>query len=55
VYSRARLVWGGDTAIVWLESANAFLAGSRPLDVLRTEGPARVLLALDAEMGGGAA
>ncbi|MCT7373125.1 MULTISPECIES: antitoxin Xre/MbcA/ParS toxin-binding domain-containing protein [Mycolicibacterium] len=55
VYSRARLVWGGDTANVWLESANAFLAGSRPLDVLRTEGAARVLLALDAEMGGGAA
>ena len=55
VYSRARLAWGKDTATVWLESANAFLGGSRPLDVLRTEGAAPVLVALDAEMGGGAA
>ncbi len=55
VYSRACLVWGEDTARIWFESANAFLGGSRPLDVLCTEGPARVLLALDAEMGGGAA
>jgi hypothetical protein len=55
VYSRARLVFAEDTAISWFESANAFLGGSRPLDVLRTDGPDRVLLALDAEMGGGAA
>lgn len=55
VYSRARLVWGGDSARIWLESANAFLGGARPLDVLITEGAARVLQALDAEMWGGAA
>lgn len=55
VYSRARLVWGGDSARIWLESSNAHLGGGRPLDVLRTEGPARVLEALDAEMWGGAA
>ena len=54
-YSRARLVWGEDAARIWFESANAFLGGSRPLYVLRTDGAARVLLALDAEMGGGAA
>ncbi len=55
VYSRARLVWGEETARIWLESANAFLSGARPLDVLLTDGPARVLEALDAEMWGGAA
>lgn len=55
VYSRARLVWGGDSARIWLESSNAYLSGGRPLDVLRTDGPARVLEALDAEMWGGAA
>ncbi len=55
VYSRARLVWGGDSARIWMESANAFLGGARPLDVLITEGASRVLQALDAEMWGGAA
>lgn len=55
VFSRARLVWGGDSARIWLSSANAYLGGARPLDVLITEGPARVLQALDAEMWGGAA
>ena len=55
VYSRARLVWGGDAARIWMESSNAFLGGARPVDVLLTEGPARVLQALDAEMWGGAA
>ncbi|WP_234797245.1 MbcA/ParS/Xre antitoxin family protein [Mycobacteroides chelonae] len=55
VYSRARLVWGEEAARIWLESANAFLGGGRPLDVLLTDGPARVLEALDAEMWGGAA
>lgn len=55
VYSRARLVWGGDTARVWLESPNVFLSGARPLDVLLTDGVAPVLEALDAEMWGGAA
>jgi uncharacterized protein (DUF2384 family) len=55
VYSRARLVWGGDSARIWMESANTFLGGARPLDVLLTEGAARVLQTLDAEMWGGAA
>ncbi|WP_083420552.1 antitoxin Xre/MbcA/ParS toxin-binding domain-containing protein [Mycolicibacterium llatzerense] len=55
VYSRARLVWGGDAARIWLESPNAFLSGTKPIDVLLTDGPARILEALDAEMWGGAA
>jgi uncharacterized protein (DUF2384 family) len=55
IYSRARLVWGGESARIWMESANVFLGGARPLDVLLTEGPAPVLQTLDAEMWGGAA
>ncbi len=55
VYARARLVWGGESARIWIESANVFLGGVRPIDVLLTEGPARVLQALDGEMWGGAA
>ncbi|OKH65378.1 hypothetical protein EB74_07085 [Mycobacterium sp. SWH-M5] len=55
VYARARLVWGGESALIWMRSSNAFLGGACPLDVLRTEGPGRVLEALDAEMWGGAA
>lgn len=55
VLARARLVWGGESARIWMESANSFLSGARPVDVLRTQGAARVLDALDAEMWGGAA
>jgi uncharacterized protein (DUF2384 family) len=55
IYARARLVWGPETARIWIDSANVYLGGARPIDVLRTDGPARVLEALDAEMWGGAA
>lgn len=55
VYALARLVWGKDAARSWLESTTAHLAGARPLDGSHTDGPARVLEALDAEMWGGAA
>ncbi|MFL0177040.1 antitoxin Xre/MbcA/ParS toxin-binding domain-containing protein [Mycobacterium sp. SMC-13] len=55
VYARARLVWAGASADIWMESANAFLGGARPLDVLLTDGSSRVLLALDAETWGGGA
>ncbi|AWG62952.1 antitoxin Xre/MbcA/ParS toxin-binding domain-containing protein [Mycobacteroides abscessus] len=55
VSARACLVWTDDVADIWLQSPNAFLAGVRPLDVLLTDGAARVLESLDAEMGGGAA
>ncbi|WP_137725155.1 antitoxin Xre/MbcA/ParS toxin-binding domain-containing protein [Prescottella subtropica] len=55
VLARARLVWGEQAARTWLESANAHLAGARPIDVLHTCGPAPVLEALDAETWGGAA
>ncbi len=55
VYARARLVWGEDAARIWLQSPNSYLGGPRPLDVLRADGPSRVLECLDAEMWGGAA
>jgi hypothetical protein len=55
VLARVRLVWDGPSAVVWLESPNAYLAGARPIDVLRRQGPGRVLEALDATTWGGAA
>ncbi|MFT4398407.1 antitoxin Xre/MbcA/ParS toxin-binding domain-containing protein [Gordonia lacunae] len=55
ILARARLIWGPNAARIWLESPNAFLGGARPLDVLRLEGSAPVLQALDAETWGGAA
>ena len=55
VLARARLVWGEAAARTWLESANVYLDGARPIDVLQLSGPAPVLEALDAETWGGAA
>jgi hypothetical protein len=55
VLARARLVWGETAARTWLESANVYLDGGRPIDVLQISGPASVLEALDAETWGGAA
>lgn len=55
VLARARLVWGETAARTWLESANVYLDGGRPIDVLQLSGPAPVLEALDAETWGGAA
>lgn len=54
VIARARLVWGETAATTWLSSANAYLDGARPVDVLQISGPAAVLEALDAETWGGA-
>lgn len=55
VLARARLVWGETAARTWLDSANVYLGGGRPIDVLQISGPAPVLEALDAETWGGAA
>lgn len=54
VVARARLVWGEAAAATWLVSANGYLGGARPIDVLQMSGPAPVLEALDAETWGGA-
>jgi hypothetical protein len=55
VLARARLMWGKTAAVIWLESANSYLNGARPVDVLRLSGPSSVLESLDAEAWGGAA
>ena len=54
VIARARLIWGESAAATWLVSANSYLDGARPIDVLQISGPAPVLEALDAETWGGA-
>lgn len=54
ILARARLVWGAAAAATWLESANSFLDGARPIDVLLISGSAPVLEALDAETWGAA-
>ena len=54
VLARARLVWGEAAARTWLVSANAYLGGARPVDVLELSGPVLVLEALEAETWGGA-
>lgn len=55
VLVRANQVWGPDAARIWITSANAFLGGARPLEVLEREGAARLIEVLRAEMWGGAA
>lgn len=52
IVARARLVWGDKAAVNWLNGANSYLSGAKPIDVLQLEGPARVLEALDAEAWG---
>lgn len=54
ILARARLVWGAEAAATWMESANSYLGGARPVDVLRISGSAPVLEALDAETWGAA-
>lgn len=55
VLARARLVWAEPAASIWLTSANAYLEGARPVDVLRLQGPGPALEALDAVAWGSAA
>ncbi|GAB91017.1 hypothetical protein GORHZ_121_00100 [Gordonia rhizosphera NBRC 16068] len=55
IVARTRLIWGPDAARVWVTSPNVYLGGALPIDVLRMDGPSRVLEALDGEMWGGAA
>jgi len=55
VLARVRLVWAEPAATTWMTSANAYLDGSRPVDVLALRGVGPVLEALDAGAWGGAA
>lgn len=52
VLSRAQRVWTEPVAQTWLLSPNAMLNGATPLDVLKLEGPAPVIAALDAASAG---
>lgn len=47
VMARAMLVWQPDVAIDWIEGANSYLEGARPIDVLSQRGPDEVVRALD--------
>lgn len=45
-------VWGRQVGKIWLTGENSFLDGSRPINVLRLEGPEPVIAALRAEQSG---
>lgn len=55
VLARVRLVFAEPSAGVWMTSANTYLSGARPIDVLALSGPGPVLEALDAQTWGGSA
>lgn len=52
VLARASLLWAPPVVLSWLNGANAFLEGAKPIDVLRVRGSVEVIQALDAEMAG---
>lgn len=52
IIARLQLVWDEDVIGDWLDSANAFLDGARPIDVLRVQGSTPVLEAIEAEAAG---
>ena len=52
VITRLHGVWDPEVAAIWLESPNAHLAGSTPLDTLRRGGTVEVIRAIDAEAEG---
>ena len=46
------MLWQPRVAIDWLTSANAYLDGARPVDVLKVRGSAEVIDSLDAAAAG---
>jgi len=52
IIARLQLVWDGEVIGDWLEGSNAFLDGSRPIDVLLVHGSIPVLEAIEAEASG---
>ncbi|MGH7918513.1 MAG: antitoxin Xre/MbcA/ParS toxin-binding domain-containing protein, partial [Candidatus Dormibacteraceae bacterium] len=52
VMTRALMLWTPRVATDWFTSANAYLDGARPIDVLRIRGSAEVIDALDAVTSG---
>jgi uncharacterized protein (DUF2384 family) len=52
VFAHAALLWESSVAAAWLTGCNAHLDRARPIDILRSRGPAEVIAALDAEASG---
>jgi hypothetical protein len=52
IVARLQLIWDEEVIGDWLEGSNAFLDGSRPIDVLRVNGSVPVLEAIEAEAAG---
>lgn len=52
VWDRLTAVRSARSATVWLQSANSFLGGARPLDAIRFRGPEPVISALDSAEAG---
>ena len=52
VMARALMLFPQPVALDWLNSANAYLDGARPIDVLQLRGSTEVIDALDAAMSG---
>lgn len=48
LFDRAALLMGTQVAADWFTGSNDYLDGARPIDILRTSGPARIDVALDA-------
>lgn len=48
LFDRAARLMGTQVAHDWFAGTNDYLEGARPIDILRTQGPARVAEALDA-------
>jgi hypothetical protein len=52
VVVRLHQIWLPDVAATWLQSPNAHLGGALPVDVIRQQGAAAVIGAIDAEAEG---
>jgi uncharacterized protein (DUF2384 family) len=52
VLARLLQVWERTVALDWLTTANSFLGGARPLDVVLLRGAGEVVDAIDAEVAG---
>ena len=52
VVARASMLWTPSVTLEWLDSPNAFLGGSTPLNVIEVRGATEVVEALDAALAG---
>lgn len=52
VLALAMQAWDAQVVMDWMRSANGFLAGAEPIEVLRQRGSAEVIAALEATLSG---